>query len=85
MTDEQKQSGVDIEVVGELGEDFSYTITPTADWYAVCTTVNPPIMGEKGAPIVVAGEYSVGLTIANGLNPEAADFKAFVVRFDVSD
>ena len=85
LTEEQKQQGVSVGVAGTLPEDYTYTITPTTDWYAVCTTVNPPIMGENGAPIVVAGEYSVGLTIANGLNPEAADFKAFVVRFDVSD
>lgn len=87
LTDEQKDQGVNVEVeaASELSEGFSYTITPTSDWYAVCTTVNPSIVGEQGEPIVVTGEYSCTLVIANGLDPEAEDFIAFEVRFYVVD
>lgn len=85
LTDEQKQSGVTVEVGGTLPEDYTYTVTPTTDWHVICTSVNPPIMGEKGAPINVTGEPSMALVIANGLNPEASDFKAFNVQFSVLD
>ena len=85
LTEEQKQNGITVEAAGTLPEDFTYTITPTTDWYAICTSVNPLIMGEKGAPINVTGEPSMALVIANGLNDDAPDFKAFRVQFRLLD
>ena len=84
LTDEQKQSGVTVQVTGAITDESVLTITPTSDWYCICTSVNPPIFGEKGAAITV-DEPSAALAIANGLNPEEQGFEGFRVQFSVLD
>ena len=87
LTEDEKQNGVQVETVAvnELQQSYTITATPTEDWYCFCTSETPSIAGNQGEPISFEGMPTATFILANGLDPEAPDFEAFKVEFNVSD
>ena len=78
LTDEQKQSGVNINLTTTTpfssGDEFTFTIAPTSEWYAAADD-----FGEKGQPITkeaaapnneMFGVNSIALTNKDESNPQ---------------
>ena len=79
LTDEQKQDGVPVVINANIEDDvqYTFTITPTADFYAASFD-GVPEFGGKGEPITITQTMSIGqaydlhFAAANGTTEETA-------------
>ena len=79
LTDEQKQDGVPVVINANIEDDvqYTFTITPTADFYAASFD-GVPGFGGKGEPITITQTMSIGqsynlhVAAANGTTEETA-------------
>ena len=85
LTEEQKQDGVSVDLTTstelKMGDEFTVTITPTADWYGY----NGDEFGEKGEPVTyTASVFMAGRLSIDGGASEDGTLSNKTVLFEAS-